>query len=137
MKLIVIISTTGRSPSIAAPAANPTNPFSAIGVSTTRLGPNSLSKPAVILYDPSKVPISSPMRKTFLSRSNSSRKVSWSACLKVTSAIVIFSRAQSRPAHKCNRRGFPAVGKDSLQQTGQIHQHPAPPALLSPGGLAC
>ena len=48
-KLIVMISTTGRSPSIAAPIAAPTKPSSAIGVSRTRSGPNSVSSPAVIL----------------------------------------------------------------------------------------
>ena len=65
---MVMISTTGRRPIIAAPMAAPTNPSSAIGVSRTRLGPNSASRPAVILYEPSKTPISSPMRYTFSSR---------------------------------------------------------------------
>jgi hypothetical protein len=76
---MVMISTTGRSPTIAAPTARPTKPSSAIGVSRTRLGPNSCSSPAVILYDPSKTPISSPIKKTLSSRSSSSRSVSWSA----------------------------------------------------------
>ncbi|PKV99881.1 hypothetical protein ATK30_0874 [Amycolatopsis echigonensis] len=49
LKLIVMISTTGRSPSMAAPIAVPTNPSSQIGVSRTRRGPNSVSNPAVIL----------------------------------------------------------------------------------------
>ncbi len=48
-KLIVMISTTGRRPSIAAPMAAPTKPSSEIGVSRTRSGPNSASRPAVIL----------------------------------------------------------------------------------------
>src|SRR6266851_1475857 len=87
MKLIVMISTIGRSPSIAAPVAMPINPFSTMGVSTTRLGPNSESSPAVILYDPSKTPIASPRRNTFSSRSSSSRSASWSACREVISAI--------------------------------------------------
>ena len=39
MKLIVMISTTGRRPSIAAPTPAPTKPSSAIGVSRTRRGP--------------------------------------------------------------------------------------------------
>ena len=79
MKLIVMISTTGRSPSIAAPMAAPTNPSSAIGVSLTRFAPNSWSRPAVILYEPSKTPISSPISTTFSSRRISSRSVSCSA----------------------------------------------------------
>ena len=48
-KLIVIISMTGRRPSMAAPIAAPAKPSSAIGVSRTRFSPNSLSRPAVIL----------------------------------------------------------------------------------------
>ena len=38
LKLSVMISTTGRRPSIAAPIAAPTNPSSQIGVSRTRVG---------------------------------------------------------------------------------------------------
>ena len=49
LKLMVMISTTGRSPIIAAPMATPVNPSSAIGVSRIRRGPNSASSPAVIL----------------------------------------------------------------------------------------
>jgi len=48
-KLRVMISTTGRSPSIAAPTPAPMKPSSEIGVSRTRSGPNSSSRPAVIL----------------------------------------------------------------------------------------
>ncbi len=48
-KLIVMISTTGRSPSIAAPIPAPTNPSSEIGVSRTRSAPNSSSSPAETL----------------------------------------------------------------------------------------
>ena len=48
-KLMVMISTTGRSPSIAAPTPAPTKPSSLMGVSRTRSGPNSSSKPAVTL----------------------------------------------------------------------------------------
>ncbi len=45
LKFQVMISTIGRSPAMAAPIASPQNPFSAIGVSTMRSGPNSLSMP--------------------------------------------------------------------------------------------
>ncbi len=48
-KLMVMISTTGRSPSIAAPTPAPTKPSSEIGVSRTRSGPNSSSRPAETL----------------------------------------------------------------------------------------
>ena len=36
---------TGRSPTIAAPTPTPAKPSSVIGVSTTRIGPNSSSRP--------------------------------------------------------------------------------------------
>ncbi len=48
-KLRVMISTTGRSPSIAAPTPAPTKPSSEIGVSRTRSAPNSAIRPAVTL----------------------------------------------------------------------------------------
>ena len=48
-KLSVMISTTGRSPSIAAPTPAPTKPSSEIGVSRTRSAPNSAIRPAVTL----------------------------------------------------------------------------------------
>jgi hypothetical protein len=48
-KLNVIISITGRRPSIAEPTPTPVNPASAIGVSMTRFSPNSLSRPWVTL----------------------------------------------------------------------------------------
>ena len=62
-------STTGRSPTSAAPAARPVNPVSAIGVSTTRRGPNLSRNPFVTLNAPPNWPTSSPMRKTSGSRS--------------------------------------------------------------------
>jgi hypothetical protein len=48
-KFQVIISMTGRSPTIAAPTPMPVKPSSAIGVSTMRFGPNSLSRPRLTL----------------------------------------------------------------------------------------
>ena len=49
MKLMVMISTTGRRPSIAAPTPAPTKPSSEIGVSRTRLPPHFFQRPAVTL----------------------------------------------------------------------------------------
>jgi hypothetical protein len=48
-KLNVMNSTIGRSPFIAAPTAMPVKPCSVIGVSITRFGPNSSSRPWLIL----------------------------------------------------------------------------------------
>ncbi len=78
-KLIVISSTTGRSPVIAEPTPMPTIVFSEIGVSRTRFSPNSSSSPLVTLNAPLKTPMSSPMRKTFSSRCISSRSAWFSA----------------------------------------------------------
>ena len=68
-----MISTTGRSPAIAAPTPMPTIVFSEIGVSRTRFSPNSSSRPAVTLKAPLKTPMSSPMSMTLSSRAISSR----------------------------------------------------------------
>ena len=68
LKLTVISSTTGRSPVIAAPTPTPTIVFSEIGVSRTRLSPNSSSRPCVTLNAPWKTPMSSPMMNTRSSR---------------------------------------------------------------------
>ena len=74
-----MISTTGRSPAIAAPTPMPTIVFSEIGVSRTRFSPNSSSSPAVTLKAPWKTPTSSPMMKTDSSASISSRSAWFSA----------------------------------------------------------
>ena len=73
-KFQVMNSITGRSPTIAAPTPTPANPSSVIGVSTTRMGPNSSSRPRLTLYAPWYTPTSSPMRKTSGSRCISSRR---------------------------------------------------------------
>ena len=78
-KLIVISSTTGRRPVMAAPTPMPTIVFSEIGVSRTRFSPNSSSRPAVTLKAPLKTPMSSPMRNTRSSRCISSRRAWLSA----------------------------------------------------------
>jgi hypothetical protein len=44
-KFHVMNSITGRSPTVAAPTPTPANPSSVIGVSTTRISPNSCSSP--------------------------------------------------------------------------------------------
>jgi hypothetical protein len=45
-------SMTGRSPTIAAPTPIPAKPSSVIGVSTTRISPNSWRSPFETLYAP-------------------------------------------------------------------------------------
>ena len=48
-KFHVMNSTTGRRPAMAAPTPIPAKPSSAMGVSTTRVGPNSSSRPRLTL----------------------------------------------------------------------------------------
>ena len=59
-----MISATGRIPVIAAPIAAPTIACSEIGVSQTRLGPNSSNSPTVVLNTPPAAPMSSPRQTT-------------------------------------------------------------------------
>jgi len=51
-KFIVMSSTIGRNPAIAAPMARPVKPASVIGVSITRPGPNSSMNPLLTLNAP-------------------------------------------------------------------------------------
>ena len=76
LKLKVMNSMIGRSPTIAAPMPMPENPSSEIGVSMTRRSPNRLSIPWLTLYAPSYSATSSPIRKTRSSRSISS-DIAW------------------------------------------------------------
>ena len=63
-----MISATGRRPVMAAPIAAPAIACSEIGVSHTRSGPNSESRPVVVLNTPSAAPMSSPRQTTAGSR---------------------------------------------------------------------
>src|SRR5688572_6647935 len=107
-KLKVIISTTGRSPTIAAPIPIPVNPDSAIGVSTMRFGPKSFSSPWVTLYAPSYRPTSSPITNTLGSRSISSRSARLSASRYVITAIsgVLLVDVGEEPLVRRFRRGI-------------------------------
>jgi hypothetical protein len=51
-KFQVMNSMIGRSPTIAAPTPTPAKPSSVIGVSTTRISPNSCRSPFDTLYAP-------------------------------------------------------------------------------------
>ena len=61
-----MISAIGRSPVIAAPIAAPRIACSEIGVSRTRFGPNSSSRPTVVLNTPPAAATSSPRNTTFV-----------------------------------------------------------------------
>ena len=74
------------SPVYAAPVPMPAKPDSVIGVSMTRLSPNSSSSPLVILYAPWYCATSSPMTKTSWLRRISSASASFSACRTVICA---------------------------------------------------
>src|SRR5713101_782868 len=85
MKSPNMISTTGRRPVIAAPTATPVNPASEMGVSTTRLAPNSSTKPERTLNGVPASATSSPMMQTRESRRISSASASRTACANVSS----------------------------------------------------
>src|SRR5689334_18143633 len=98
MKSMNCISTTGRIPMCAAPAAAPTIAISEIGVSTTRASPNFASSPSVTLNAPPYAPMSSPRQKTFGSRSISSNNASRIASRNVTSPVA--SAIERPPARR-------------------------------------
>ncbi len=63
-----MISAIGFKPVIAAPIAAPRMASSEIGVSFTRLGPNSSKRPTVVLNTPPAAAVSSPKSTTRSSR---------------------------------------------------------------------
>ena len=63
--------------------AMPMNPASEMGVSQTRSGPNSSSRPAVTWYAPPKMPMSSPSRIMA-----GSRRISCARASRIASAMV-------------------------------------------------
>jgi hypothetical protein len=96
------ISTTGRIPMWAAPAAAPVKPASLMGVSMTRLSPKCARKPSVTLNAPPYAPMSSPRRKTAGSRSISSHSAS-----RIASSIV--TGLPSSVLRTCSGRSFGSV----------------------------
>src|SRR5215467_12946481 len=82
-----MISTMGRMPVIAAPTAMPVNPASEIGVSNTRSGPNSSTRPARTLNTVPASAMSSPHMNTRGSRRISSAIASRTASLNVSSRV--------------------------------------------------
>src|ERR1039457_6566900 len=85
MKSPNIMSTTGRSPVMAAPTASPVKPASEMGVSSTRSLPNSSSSPESTLNGVPASATSSPMMQTVGSRRISSARASRIACANVSS----------------------------------------------------
>src|SRR2546429_4958739 len=80
-----MMSTTGRSPVIAAPTPPPLTPASEIGVSSPRSRPNSSTNPDRTLNGVPASATSSPKMHTRLSRRISSASASRTACAKVNS----------------------------------------------------
>src|SRR5712691_7435185 len=82
-----MMSTTGRSPVIAAPTPRPVMPGSEMGVSRTRSGPNSSTRPERTLNGVPASATSSPMTNTVGSRRSSSASASLTARANVSSGI--------------------------------------------------
>src|ERR1700674_129155 len=87
MKSPNMMSTTGRSPVIAAPTPTPVKPASEIGVSITREGPNSSTSPDKTLNGVPASATSSPKMHTRESRRISSASASRTACANVSSLV--------------------------------------------------
>src|SRR5450759_201566 len=85
MKSPNMISTTGRSPVMAAPTARPVKPASEIGVSSTRSLPNSSNRPERTLKGVPASATASPRMQTVGSRRISSASASRIACANVSS----------------------------------------------------
>src|SRR5579863_8938938 len=85
MKSPNMMSTTGCRPVIAAPTATPVKPASEMGVSTTRLAPNSSTNPERTLNGVPASATSSPKMQTWESRRISSARASRTACANVIS----------------------------------------------------
>src|SRR5688500_8254724 len=100
LKSMNCISTVGRIPMCAAPAAAPTRAISEIGVSTTRCSPNRDSRPSVTLKAPPYAPMSSPIAKTLGSRSISSKWASRIASRYVISGIGLPVRVVGAPSFR-------------------------------------
>src|SRR6516165_8638993 len=118
-------STTGRSPTSAAPAARPVKPDSSIGVSTTRLAPNSSRNPLVTLNAPPNWPTSSPMRKTSgfavisarRAWETASRYVTWPSLVGGIDALLYVARVWQRVGQRLLagiQRGLVRVFLDRL-----------------------
>src|SRR5579859_7472407 len=80
-----MMSTTGRSPAIAAPTPIPVKPASEMGVSSTRSAPNSSTRPESTLKGVPASATSSPKMQTRESRRISSASASRTAWAKVSS----------------------------------------------------
>src|SRR5438552_1529150 len=82
-----MMSTTGRSPVIAAPTPSPVIPASEMGESSTRSGPNASTSPESTLNGVPASATSSPITKTDGSRRSSSASASLIACANVSSRV--------------------------------------------------
>src|SRR6516162_7924822 len=110
-KLKVMNSTIGRSPAKPAPIPRPAKPCSVIGVSITRRGPNSCSRPWLTLYAPWYSATSSPSRNTVSSRRISSAIASRNASRTVI-IVVLPVYVDSTTGTRCGVAGV-AAGREA------------------------
>src|SRR5579863_10422676 len=134
MKSPNMMSTTGRSPVMAAPTATPVKPASEIGVSTTRAAPNSSTNPDRTLKGVPASATSSPKMHTRESRRISSASASRTACANVSSRSGIYVlvyfvdariRRRDRELHGCFHLSA-HLGRNTFQRCGDgmafLHQ---------------
>src|ERR1700682_6133344 len=108
-----MMSTTGRIPVIAAPRPMPVKPGSEIGVSITRSGPNSWTRPLRTLNGVPASATSSPITKT-----RGSRRISWASASRTASAML-----SRRSAIACSRIDvhLPLFGPGIWRVQGELH----------------
>src|SRR5579863_1236112 len=120
-----MISTTGRSPVIAAPTPMPVNPASEIGVSITRWAPNSSTSPERTLNGVPASATSSPKMHTRESRRISSASASRTAWANVSSRsginvliYLVSARIRSRDRELHRRFHFASrLSGDSIERS--------------------
>ena len=119
-KSIKVISTIGRSPVMAAPAAAPEIAASEIGQSRTRSGPNSSNIPTDVPKSPPKIPTSSPINNTFSSRRISSDMARIMVSRKDIVFVSIIVQSPLFNPHKYLQKLTQAVGMDFLPRILQM-----------------
>src|SRR5882672_10041657 len=109
-----MISTTGRSPVIAAPTPMPVNPGSEIGVSMTRDFPNSSTNPERTLNGVPASATSSPIMHT-----RGSRRIS-SASASRTASPSVNSRTATSGIHVLRDLIHAGIGRLICKRTGRV-----------------
>src|SRR5579872_1921358 len=116
-----MMSTTGRRPVMAAPTPMPVNPASEMGVSSTRSGPNSSTRPFRTLKAVPASATSSPITKTRGSRRNSSARASRTASPSVSSRTALLVNTAASGIHVLGDALDRRIGGGDRELHGLLH----------------